>query len=178
MLIKFSQIFRFTLQYTGRVIMFEKEWAQVSGFLEIAIARHGDKLFVTHNLDPAIFSYGIPSLTLQPIIENSIKHGLQPREVGGSIAIEGTMTDTDIIITVTDDGVGFQGDPDIIWNIRHKVISDLAMCITACAVSTVPRTVLKLLRFLKKAPPLLSASLKFNRNPIRHRNERNRKAIL
>lgn len=112
LLIKFSQIFRFTLQYTGRVIMFEKEWAQVSGFLEIAIARHGDKLFVTHNLDPAIFSYGIPSLTLQPIIENSIKHGLQPREVGGSIAIEGTMTDTDIIITVTDDGVGFQGDPD------------------------------------------------------------------
>ena len=72
LLIKFSQIFRFTLQYTGRVIMFEKEWAQVSGFLEIAIARHGDKLFVTHNLDPAIFSYGIPSLTLQPIIENSI----------------------------------------------------------------------------------------------------------
>ena len=51
-------------------------------------------------------------MTLQPIIENSIKHGLQPREVGGSIAIEGTMTDTDIIITVTDDGVGFQGDPD------------------------------------------------------------------
>ncbi|WP_251454936.1 sensor histidine kinase [Veillonella intestinalis] len=112
LLIKFSQMFRFTLQYTGRVISFAKEWDQVSGFLEISLARHGDKLFVTHNIAPAIFSFGIPSLTLQPIIENSIKHGLQPREVGGSIAIEGTMTETDIIITVTDDGVGFQGDPN------------------------------------------------------------------
>lgn len=112
LLIKFSQMFRFTLQYTGRIISIEKEWEQVTAFLEISIARHGDKLFVTHNISPEIFSYGIPSLTLQPIIENSIKHGLQPREVGGSIAIEGYLTDTDIVFTVTDDGVGFDRDPN------------------------------------------------------------------
>ena len=111
LLIKFSQLFRFTLQYTGRIISFQKEWEQVSAFLEIAVARHGDRLFVTHTIDPTLFSYGIPSLTLQPIIENAIKHGLQPREEGGSISILGAVDGDDMVITVIDDGVGFDNDP-------------------------------------------------------------------
>lgn len=111
LLVKFSQLFRFTLQYTGLVIPFSKEWEQVSAFLEISLARHGDKLFITTNIDPRVYNFGIPSLTLQPIIENSIKHGLQAREMGGSISIEAYPEGDDFLLAVTDDGVGFDKDP-------------------------------------------------------------------
>lgn len=112
LLVKFSQFFRFTLQYNGRIIPFAKEWEQVTAYLDIAIARHGDNLFVTHDIQPEVFNYTIPSLTIQPIIENAIKHGIMPREDGGSISIEGRLDGDDIIITVIDDGVGFSESPD------------------------------------------------------------------
>ena len=100
------------MQYNGRIIPFAKEWEQVTAYLDIAIARHGDNLFVTHDIQPEVFNYTIPSLTIQPIIENAIKHGIMPREDGGSISIEGRLDGDDIIITVIDDGVGFSESPD------------------------------------------------------------------
>lgn len=111
LLIKFSHLFRFTLQYTGKNISFEQEWAQAKAFLEISEARQGDKLQIITNINPNVMNYSIPSLTLQPIIENAIKHGLQPREEGGTLTIVADELDKYWFIIVTDDGVGFDKDP-------------------------------------------------------------------
>ncbi len=116
LLIKFSHLFRFTLQYTGKTISFEQEWAQARAFLEIAEARQGDKLEVITNINPNVMHYSLPSLTLQPIIENAIKHGLQPREEGGTLSIVADEKDNEWFITVTDDGVGFDKDPEEVLN--------------------------------------------------------------
>lgn len=111
LLIKFSHLFRFTLQYSGMVIPFEKEWSQVQAFLEISHVRQGDKLTTSATIAPEVLHFGIPSLTLQPIIENAIKHGLQPREMGGHIDIQAYCEKSDWVISVTDNGVGFDQDP-------------------------------------------------------------------
>ncbi len=117
LLIKFSHLFRFTLQYTGQIIPFSKEWEQANAFLSIAQARQGDKLTVEIDMAPEVLPLGIPSLTLQPIIENAIKHGLQPLEEGGTLLIHAYLNgDTDWTIDVSDNGQGFTNDPEYILN--------------------------------------------------------------
>lgn len=115
LLIKFSNLFRFTLQNTGRIIPFETEWAQVLAYLDISHARHGDKLYTESDIDDRCLHFGIPSLTLQPIIENAIKHGLQPRDEGGAILIKAyPLDDNDWQIDIMDNGVGFDKNPDYV----------------------------------------------------------------
>lgn len=114
LLIKFSHLFRFILKNTGKIISFRQEWTQVQAFLEISQARQGDKLHIITSINPSLLSYGIPSLTLQPIIENAIKHGLQPRETGGTISIVAYPDGDDWIIDVNDNGIGFEKDPELL----------------------------------------------------------------
>lgn len=106
LLIKLSAIFRYTLHKTGRNITIDEELAQVRAYLSIEQARHGEKLSVTEEIKADLGHYRIPSLTIQPLIENAIKHGLQPKPEGGSIFLKVTDYDQAIEISVTDDGVG------------------------------------------------------------------------
>ena len=57
--------------------------------------------------DIAIDDFLIPSLVLQPIVENSIKHGLRPKEAGGTVSLRTWAEKENIIIRIQDDGVGF-----------------------------------------------------------------------
>lgn len=106
LLLKLSALFRFTLQKAGRNITIEEEMSQVRAYLSIEKARYGDKLNVTETIDPQTQSYYIPSLSIQPIIENAILHGLKPKVEGGSIEICIVPENKDILITITDNGVG------------------------------------------------------------------------
>ena len=72
--------------------------------------------------------FSLPALTVQPIIENAIKHGLMKLEKGGSVSVISYETDTDYRICVEDDGVGFDtstlSDDQVhigIRNIRHRL---------------------------------------------------------
>lgn len=110
-LIKFSNLFRFTLQYTGKIISFEQEWTHLKAYLDIAHARHGNKLTIEEDISPNVMTCYIPSLILQPLIENAIKHGLGPLENGGTIKIEAHRDDNNLYISISDTGVGFIEDP-------------------------------------------------------------------
>lgn len=105
-LTKLSTLFRFALQKTGKIIPIREELQQVSAYLDIAKIRNGDKLQVVQDIDPAILSYGIPSLTLQPLLENAIQHGLNRKEEGGTLTLEGHAEKDDLCFTIHDDGVG------------------------------------------------------------------------
>ena len=65
-----------------------------------------DKLRVVKELDPASLDVVVPSMLLQPLVENSIKHGLAPKVEGGSIYLRSRVVDSRLIIEVEDDGVG------------------------------------------------------------------------
>ena len=106
LLIKLGAIFRYTLHKTGCIITLNEELEQVRAYLMIEQARHGEKLLVEEDISPELGKYRIPFLTIQPLVENAIKHGLQPKEKGGRIIISARETDDDMMISIIDDGVG------------------------------------------------------------------------
>ncbi len=86
------------------------EFEFIDNYLDIEVVRFGrDKLRVVKELDPASLDIVVPSMLLQPLIENSIKHGLSPKVEGGSIYLRSRLTDSKLIIEVEDDGVGMGG---------------------------------------------------------------------
>ena len=86
-------------------IPFEKELRHVEKYLSLEKKRFGDRLNIVYDIKTRDFL--IPVLTLQPIVENSVKHGVTKREEGGTVSIATRETETDAVITVTDDGIGF-----------------------------------------------------------------------
>ncbi|MEN6565096.1 MAG: sensor histidine kinase [Veillonellales bacterium] len=106
LLLKLSAIFRYTLHKTGRNITLAEEMAQVRAYLTIEKARHGDKLTIEEKIAPETERCLIPSLIIQPLVENAINHGLQPKAEGGHIVIQASIDAGMIIISVADNGVG------------------------------------------------------------------------
>lgn len=89
-------------------IPFEKELGHVKNYLAIEKKRFGDLVHIEYEITEKDFL--IPTLTLQPIIENAIKYGIGKKEEGGTIRIGTSRTQEFFLITVKDDGIGF--DPD------------------------------------------------------------------
>lgn len=110
---KLSSLFRFSLQKTGKIITIREELMQVDAYLEIAKIRDGAKLSIVKNIDPEILLYGIPSLTLQPLIENALQHGLHKKESGGTLTIRGYAEKDCICFFIHDDGVGMAVTADL-----------------------------------------------------------------
>jgi two-component system sensor histidine kinase LytS len=87
-------------------ITIREELQAVEAYLEIAKCRFGSRLTVTMNIDPATLDYSIPLLSIQPLVENALRHGLFPKLSDCKLAITITCGKTEIIIKVSDNGVG------------------------------------------------------------------------
>ncbi len=96
-----------TLSYDA-CVPFEKELEHTKQYLRIEQLRFGERLAVSYDLQ--CMDFEIPPLTLQPIVENAIKHGILERINGGTVRITSVREENHIVITVADDGVGF--DPE------------------------------------------------------------------
>ena len=83
-----------------------EELAFLEHYLEIQRIRFGDQLEVHIEVTPEVRYASVPSLILQPIVENAIRHGISRRITGGWIAIEASAEDGRLSICVEDDGVG------------------------------------------------------------------------
>jgi two-component system LytT family sensor kinase len=68
-------------------------------------------LRVEKEIDPRTLSVLVPSILLQPLIENSIKHGLEPRLNGGTVTLRSRLEGDRVLIEVADDGVGIGNRP-------------------------------------------------------------------
>lgn len=88
-----------------KTIWFSEELMHVKNFLAIEQKRFGKRINVIYDIREEGFM--IPPLTLQPIVENAVKHGIAPKEQGGTIRISTGKNDTDYWIRVEDDGVGY-----------------------------------------------------------------------
>ncbi len=87
------------------VIPFEKELEHVECYLKIEKTRFREKLNVIYSIDCKDFY--IPPLSVQPIVENAVKHGITGRVEGGTLKISTFIRDERYVIEVIDDGVGF-----------------------------------------------------------------------
>lgn len=84
---------------------FEKELEHIKIYLEIEKIRFGDRLNIVYDIETVDFK--VPVLTLQPIVENAVKHGICKNVEGGTITITTRKTSKNHVITIKDDGVGF-----------------------------------------------------------------------
>jgi two-component system, LytTR family, sensor kinase len=108
--LKLATILRRLTNSTDSFVSLREEVEFIDNYLDIEVVRFGrDKLRVVKELDPASMDVVVPSMLLQPLIENSIKHGLAPKVEGGSIYLRSRLTDSRLIIEVEDDGVGMGG---------------------------------------------------------------------
>jgi two-component system, LytTR family, sensor kinase len=104
---KLATILRRLLNSSEAFAPLREEFEFIDNYLDIEVVRFGrDKLRVVKEFDPASLDVVVPSMLLQPLVENSIKHGLGPKVEGGSIHLRSRVTDSRLIIEVEDDGVG------------------------------------------------------------------------
>lgn len=87
-----SEIFRATLRDTGSMVPLSEEWVLCRNYLRIEGLRLGERLKVEADFSPVPQDAAIPMLTLQPLIENAIYHGIQALESGGTIRVSGEMS--------------------------------------------------------------------------------------
>jgi two-component system LytT family sensor kinase len=108
MIVKLSSILRRLLRKGDSFVPLREEVEFVDDYLDIEVVRFGrEKLKVVKELDPASLDQLVPSMILQPLVENAIKHGLAEKlEGGGSIYIRSRSAESRIVIEVEDDGVG------------------------------------------------------------------------
>ena len=114
MILKLATILRRLLHSTDSFIPLREEVAFIDNYLDIEVVRFGrDKLKVVKDLDPASLESMVPSMILQPLVENCIKHGLAPKVEGGSITLRSRVIKERLVIEVEDDGVGIAATQQI-----------------------------------------------------------------
>lgn len=107
LIIKLATILRRLLNSSDAFVPLREELEFVDNYLDIEVVRFGrDRLRVIKELDPGTLDILIPSMLLQPLVENSIKHGLASKVEVGTIFLRSRLTDTQLIVEVEDDGVG------------------------------------------------------------------------
>ncbi len=116
----FALYLRQNLESLNRVepIPFAEELRHLEEYLYLEKLRFGDRLTVEYDLSETDFV--LPVLSLQPIVENAVKHGILKREEGGTVQISTIRIGNEIILTVADNGVGF--DEEAYWNSKHMHI--------------------------------------------------------
>jgi two-component system, LytTR family, sensor kinase len=106
---KLATILRRLLNSSEAFAPLREEFEFIDNYLDIEVVRFGhDKLRVVKELDPVSLDVMVPSMLLQPLVENSIKHGLSPKVEGGSIYLRSRVAEDKLVIEVEDDGVGMK----------------------------------------------------------------------
>ncbi len=107
MITKLANILRRLLNSADAFVPLRDEREFIDNYLDIEVVRFGrDKLHVVEEMDESTLNVMVPSMLIQPLVENSIKHGLSSKINGGSIFLRSRMDGSKLVIEVEDDGVG------------------------------------------------------------------------
>jgi two-component system LytT family sensor kinase len=98
------------MRSTDHFVTLREELASIDEYLDIEVVRFGPQLTVDKQIAPETLDVIVPSMILQPLVENSIKHGLARKVGGGRITIRASVCDGHAIIEVHDDGLGMTGE--------------------------------------------------------------------
>ena len=113
MTVKLANILRALLKDHDSYVPLREELSFTDDYLDIEVVRFGpEKLRVEKDIDPRTLEVMVPSILLQPLIENSIKHGLEPRIHGGTVTVRSRLDGDRVHIEVVDDGVGMGNRPE------------------------------------------------------------------
>ena len=106
LIVKLSGLLRRLLRSQEQFVTLQEELASIDEYLDIETVRFGPKLRVNKSISPDSLQLVMPSMLLQPLVENAIKHGIGKKLEGGAITIRSHREDGHTIIEVADDGDG------------------------------------------------------------------------
>ena len=85
----------------------KRELEQVAAYLSIMQTRMGDRLTFAVHADPDVEDFALPPALVMTLVENAIKHGIEPAAAGGRVDVRAVLAGDSVVISVTDTGVGF-----------------------------------------------------------------------
>ena len=111
-----ADLFRYTLRASKHpTVPLADEWAATQRYLDVEQTRFRDRLRVSADLDPDVGDACVPSLILQPLAENAVKHGVAATNAPCCVQMRARRTDDTLVIDVRDTGPGFDTtDPDVV----------------------------------------------------------------
>jgi two-component system sensor histidine kinase ChiS len=144
LLTDFSKYLRLTfdIDNSNVSVSIQKEIELIEAFVEIQNARFGDRFIMEYDIAPSLLEKEIPPLILQPLVENSIKHGFYQMEGKGYIYVTGRIVNESLVVVVRDTGIGmskekveflnnmyYKTEGVGLWNIKRRIgrIKDATM---------------------------------------------------
>ncbi|OAK74006.1 cache domain-containing sensor histidine kinase [Lederbergia galactosidilytica] len=103
-----SETFKLSLNNGKDLIPIAKELSHIKSYLTIQNIRYNGKFQYVEQVEPALLERQMLKLLLQPIVENAVYHGLEPKVGPGTIWLTGEKTGSEIVFTIKDDGVGIK----------------------------------------------------------------------
>jgi two-component system sensor histidine kinase YesM len=104
-----GQLMRYALE-TATLVELQEEVEHIKHFLSLMKERYEERLGYAIQIPEELLKYKIPRFTLQPLIENAIYHGIDPKSEGGSIAVKGWQEEKQLVLEILDDGRGMSGE--------------------------------------------------------------------
>jgi two-component system LytT family sensor kinase len=108
-----ADILRYFLETGKTFLPLEQELHIIKAYLEVEKLRLGDKLRIEIEVDPDALRVSIPILSIQPLVENAVKHGIAPKIEGGVVRLRATLEESALHVIVSDTGPGFRAGHDV-----------------------------------------------------------------
>lgn len=102
----FSEMLRYVLKNSDKMLQVSEEITQIERYLNIQSIRFGEKLKFITNIETSVYNEIIPSMILQPLVENAVIHGIEPKDGNGTIIVKGYQDGDDLVFEIIDDGMG------------------------------------------------------------------------
>ena len=123
--IDLSNYLRYNLDNNVKSVELIKELNQVDTYIKIEKVRFGDKLNILYDVDESLYNFQIPSLIIQPLVENSIKHGILKKRDNGCVKIIIKKIGKDMEVIIEDDGIGIE--QTIIDNLDKQIKENIGL---------------------------------------------------
>ncbi len=112
LLMEFADFTRYSFREHGEFTTLAEELRSIERYLVLEKARFGDRLRVVTRVAPEVLSVKMPFLSVQPIVENAVRHGLEAKAGAGTLTVLALDSGNECVISIEDDGVG--SDPAIV----------------------------------------------------------------
>jgi len=119
-----AEVFRVALMEGGEAVSLEQEIELARRYLAIEQIRFGERLRVRWELDPAANLARVPPLLLQPLVENAVRHGVEPNEGGGDVLVRTQVRGSEVDLTITNtvsDLASMPGHGMALRNVRERL---------------------------------------------------------
>lgn len=112
LLIELAQTLRHRFSSNDEWSSLGREMDGIYSYLSVEKARLGERLKVCVDTPPSLFAYQVPAVTIQPLVENAVRHGIAGRVAGGTVKLSIALLQDRLHVRVEDDGVGFEEEMD------------------------------------------------------------------